>query len=669
MDRVFTDLFDAVPDALVVVDQQGLIVMANRQAEQLFGYSPAKLAGMEIEALMPSDARHRHRAHRDGYMSKPHTRPMGATGQQLVGQRRDGTQFPVEIALSPLKSETGPLFLASVRNISETQRARQALVRAGYDALVARIGQLALESNDERSVLEQVPPLLAHALGIEIVSIAFLQQDRESLDVRASTVIDSEDPAAEIDVKALAHALTTSDPIIVNDLSLPQASDASFPLGGDAPGSGVLIPLIDRSRALGALIARSRQPNRFDHDALHLLQSIANLIAALVQRRHTEEQLAHSQRLDAIGQLTGGIAHDFNNLLTVMSGSLQLLEMECSEKADAQELITIALRSVSRGAELTGKLLAFARRQRLMPQATDPRALLQDIESMLKRTLGDSIKLEVHCADDLPAAFVDPTQLDAALVNLALNARDAMPCGGDITIEARHALVDSEQATTELPVGYYVVITVIDTGRGMAPETLARAMEPFFTTKEAGRGSGLGLSMVYGFAKQSGGHLQITSHLAAGTRVELFLPAARHAAPQEQSNASPSVGGKGEAVLVVEDDTAVRNIAVAFLRSSGYRVEAVANASDALAVLGQDSDIDLLFSDVMMGEGMNGYALAQEARRERPDLPVLLTSGYEEHAQTTASRFDLLRKPYRREQLLAEIRKALDANHRAPASQ
>jgi len=190
-------------------------------------------------------------------------------------------------------------------------------------------------------------------------------------------------------------------------------------------------------------------------------------------------------------------------------------------------------------------------------------------------------------------------------------------------------------------------------------------MEPFFTTKEAGRGSGLGLSMVYGFAKQSGGHLQITSHLGAGTRVELFLPAARHAAPQEQSIASPSVGGKGEAVLVVEDDTAVRNIAVAFLRSSGYRVEAVANAADALTVLGQDCGIDLLFSDVMLGEGMNGHALAQEARRQRPDLPVLLTSGYEEHAQTTASHFDLLRKPYRREQLLAEVRKALDASHRA----
>jgi CheY-like chemotaxis protein len=352
-----------------------------------------------------------------------------------------------------------------------------------------------------------------------------------------------------------------------------------------------------------------------------------------------------------------------------MSGSLQLLEMECSEKTEAQELIAIALRSVSRGAELTGKLLAFARRQRLMPQATDPRALLQDIESMLKRTLGDTIKLEVRCENDLPAAFVDPTQLDAALVNLALNARDAMPRGGEITIEARHALIDSEQATPELPVGYYVVITVADTGRGMAPATLARAMEPFFTTKEAGRGSGLGLSMVYGFAKQSGGHLQITSSLGAGTQVELFLPAARHAAPQGQSSASASVGGKGEAILVVEDDTAVRNIAVAFLRSSGYRVEAVANAADALSVLRQDRGIDVLFSDVMLGDGLNGHALAQEARRERPDLPVLLTSGYEEHLQSAEDSFDLLRKPYRREQLLAAIRKELDAAPRRRAPQ
>lgn len=661
MVRIFDNLFDAVPDALVVVDGTGRIVMANRQAEQLFGYPPLALGGMEIEELLPEDARHRHRAHRTGYMSKPHIRPMGATGQTLVGLRKDGTQFPVEIALSPVGSDEGQRFLASVRDISETQRARQALVRAGYDSLVARIGQLALESNDESNMLEQVPPLLAQALGIEIVVVAFLRQDRESLDVRASTVIDPADPAAQINVLALAEALTTPDLVIENDLSQPGRSAFEFPLGAGASGSGVLVPLIDRSRALGALIARSKEPNRFDHDALHLLQSVANLIAALVQRRHTEEQLAHAQRLDALGQLTGGIAHDFNNLLTVMSGSLQLLEMEHDETPDVQELIATALRSVSRGAELTAKLLAFARRQRLLPQATDPRALLQDVESMLRRTLGDAIKLEVNCKDDLPAAFVDPTQLDAALVNLALNARDAMPHGGQIDIQAQQVLIDSDRATIELPVGYYVLIAVSDTGRGMAPATLARAMEPFFTTKEAGRGSGLGLSMVYGFAKQSGGNLQIASRLGHGTRVELYLPAARHAVPQAQPAPMQSVGGRGETVLVVEDDAAVRNIAVAFLRSSGYRVEAVASAAEALDVLGRDSDISVLFSDVMLGNGMNGNELARMARGQRPDLPVLLTSGYEEHLQTDTDAFELLRKPYRREQLLSAIRKVLDA--------
>jgi PAS domain S-box-containing protein len=661
-------LFEAVPDALIVVDGDGRIVQANGQAERLFGYPQGALAKVAIEQLIPESARERHRAHRARYMVQPHVRPMGVTGQSLIGQRLDGAQFPVEIALSPIGGDREPRYLASVRDISETQRARQALVRARYDALAARIGQLALEAQDESGVVDQVPALLAAALDIAGVAVVFVSDDRQSVTTRASIGLDVAAAASGspvgFDREKLLTRIAAGETLVVDDLGRDEAEGGRFPLLATGSGSGALLPLADRGRPVGALLLVSAQPRRFDHDALHLLQSVANLIAAFVQRRRTEEQLAHSQRLDAVGQLTGGIAHDFNNLLTVMSGSLQLLEMECEHKPEASELIASALRSVGRGAELTGKLLAFARRQRLMPQTVDLAALLRDVETMLQRTLGDSVRLYVHCREHLPPAFVDPTQLDATLVNLVLNARDAMPRGGEITIEAGEHRVEEPAQADELAAGRYVRIAVADTGRGMAPEVLARAMEPFFTTKELGRGSGLGLSMAYGFAKQSGGHLRIESALGYGTRVELYLPAAQ-AATAAVAAASPArVSGAGETLLVVEDDEAVRKIAVTFLRSSGYQVVAVATAEEALRELSANPSIALLFSDVMLGEGMNGKELAAAARALRPRLSVLLTSGYEIDAAAepaAGSRtFELLRKPYRREQLTAAIARSLE---------
>jgi PAS domain S-box-containing protein len=437
-------LFEAVPDALVVVDGSGRIVMANGHAERLFGHPPGGMAGLEIEALMPEGVRQRHHHHRDGYMAAPRVRPMGGSGQALVGQRLNGEQFPVEIALSPIESPEGMRFLASVRDISETQRARQALVRARYDAAVARIGQRALESADEGDLVGSLPRLLAEALEVPAVALVFLSRERAGepgeIEVRAAHGFDANLLAATLGADAagsvLGRALREGRQQVVDDL----AEDAPA-LPGLLGGSAALVPLLDRDRPMGALVAFARQPRRFDHDALHLLGSVANMLAALLQRRHTEEQLAHSQRLDAVGQLTGGIAHDFNNLLTIISGSLQLLEIELGDNPGAADLIASALRSVTRGAELTTKLLAFARKQRLTPAAVDPVALLRDIEAMLRRTLGESIQLRIDVPATLPAAHADASHLDTALVNLALNARDAMPRGGEIVLSARERVV------------------------------------------------------------------------------------------------------------------------------------------------------------------------------------------------------------------------------------
>ncbi len=669
---MYPQLFDSVPDALIVVDGGGRIVLANPQAEHLFGYPSRGLEGLGVEALMPRGMRDRHRAHRAGYMANPRVRSMGDTGQALTGQRLDGQQFPVEIALSPIQSDEGMRYLASIRDVSETQRARQALVRARYDTLVARIGQLALESADDESVMEIVPELLAEALGVDTVAMAFMRPDRDGIKVHASVGLEEDwlqsAQALSQSNTAFWRALARGGPLVVEDATVQPGEPFPFPMADDTR-SGAVIPLLDRNRPMGALIALSRQPSRFDHDALHLLQSVANLLAALVQRRRTEEQLAHSQRLDAIGQLTGGIAHDFNNLLTVVSGSLQLLEDESPQRPETAELIASALRSVARGAELTAQLLAFARRQRLNPRAVDTRSLLRDLKLMLGRTLGELIRIDVACDEGIPCAYADAMQLDTALVNLALNARDAMPRGGEITLAAGERWISADEIRPELTVGHYVVFSVSDTGHGMSEETLARAVEPFFTTKEIGRGSGLGLSMVYGFVRQSGGYLHIDSHLGYGTRVDLYLPVTQAAAAAPAPAATAMNSGDGETVLVVEDEPAVRRISAAFLHSLGYRVHAFGSAEEALQQLELDDKISLLFSDVMLGSGMDGKELARAARRLRPDLAVLLTSGYEDSLasgeQIDADRFELLRKPYRREQLAAAVRRSLSAGDSA----
>jgi PAS domain S-box-containing protein len=663
---MFSELFNSVPDALIVVDGEGRIVIANPQAERMFGYPPSGLAGLRVEELMPKAVRERHRAHQAGYMASPHVRAMGDTGQALTGQRLDGELFPVEIALSPIVGGGETRYLASIRNVSETQRVRQALVRAKYDTLVARIGQLALESINEESVIEIVPGMLAEALSVETIALAFARLSGDGVEVRAAfgrqeDWSDCERALATFNTP-LWDLLASGSPLVVEDAASVGDRRPAIPMGKDMH-SGVAIPMLDLDRPMGVLIALSRKPHRFDHDALHLLQSVAHLLAALMQRRRMEEQLAHSQRLEAIGQLTGGIAHDFNNLLTIMSGSLQLLELEYPQHPGAAELIASALRSVSHGAELTAKLLAFARRQRLNPQAIQARTLLRDLELMLQRTLGESIRIEVECDEAIPPAYADAMQLDTALVNLALNARDAMPRGGVLTLSVGERWIAPDETLPELASGHYIVFSVVDTGHGMSEETLDRAIEPFFTTKDIGRGSGLGLSMVYGFVRQSGGYLRFDSELGYGTRVDLFLPVAKTTHEAEQPVAPEANTGAGETVLVVEDEPAVRNISAAFLRSLGYRVRAVGGAEEALRELDEDDSIALLFSDVMLGDGMDGNELAREAKRRRPDLQVLLTSGYEDSVARQdpgdADRFELLRKPFRREQLAAAARRSL----------
>jgi PAS domain S-box-containing protein len=642
---VFYKFLDAVPDAMILVDREGRIMSVNTRAEQLFGYDRQELVGAPIEQLMPEHVRRMHQAYLEGYVAAPHARQMGS-GQELAGQKRDGTQFPAEIALSPVDTPEGQMFLAAVRDVSETHRAHQARARVHYDACVARIGQIALAATNLGEAIEDTPELVAQTLGADAALIALRTLNRlKEPSVQASYGIDRNT------IETLPWPLQLlSDKAVADAIQVPGFR------------RHVLIPLIDRDETAGILLVLSRSNREFNREARHFLSSVANLLAVAMQRIRVEEQLAHAQRLESVGQLTGGIAHDFNNMLTVISGNLQILEDELADRPAAREIVGNALRAAGRGADLTHKLLVFARRQRLAPRASDPHKLLEELASMLRRTLGESVQLAIHVATAVPPVFADPAQLESALVNLALNARDAMPRGGELTLTVEQRLVAADDAASaELKPGYYVVFGVRDTGLGMAKEVLARAFEPFFTTKELGKGSGLGLSMVYGFAKQSGGHVQVRSKLGYGTGVELYLPTAQVAETLREAMPAISPPRGQETILVVEDEAAVREIAIAFLRSFGYTVLSAARAEPALEMLSAHDEIALLFSDVVLGAGMSGKELAVAARRLRPTLGVLLTSGYEpDAAGPDADEFALLPKPYRREELSGAVRAILD---------
>jgi CheY-like chemotaxis protein len=392
------------------------------------------------------------------------------------------------------------------------------------------------------------------------------------------------------------------------------------------------------------------------------------IISDLTERRQTEEQLRRSQRMEAIGQLTGGIAHDFNNLLAIVGGNLELLLELPDISTDARELATEAMEASQRGAEMVRRLLAFARKQQLEPQPINLNERLPNIVQLLRRTLGEAVLIETRSADDLWAAQADPTLVDDAIVNLAINARDAMPGGGTLTIETANVYLDDDYAEQHVDVtrGDYVMLAVSDTGTGMAPETAARALEPFFTTKPAGQGTGLGLSQVYGFVKQSGGHIGIYSEPGFGTTVKLYLPRARGVAHSNgfARDKSAALARGTETILVVEDNPEVRKLVRRQLTELGYVVHEASSGPDALQILRSGVEPDLMFTDVVMPEGMTGYELARLAREDRPGLKVLFTSGYtaigagQQGSPRNAG--PLLSKPYRKRELAHFIRAALD---------
>uniref|UniRef100_UPI002FDF470F response regulator n=1 Tax=Noviherbaspirillum sp. TaxID=1926288 RepID=UPI002FDF470F len=392
---------------------------------------------------------------------------------------------------------------------------------------------------------------------------------------------------------------------------------------------------------------------------------------AELERAHA--QLRQSQKLEAVGQLTGGVAHDFNNVLQVINGNLQLLQMSLAGNPEAQRRLETAAYAADRGAKLSSQLLAFARRQPLRPAPTNLGRILRGMDDLLRRALGESVEIETVVAGGLWTTLVDPNQLENVILNLAINARDAMKGNGKLTLELGNAMLDDHYVSTEPEVmaGQYVMLAISDTGSGMTPEVLARAFEPFYTTKPEGAGTGLGLSMAYGFVKQSNGHIKIYSEVGSGTTIRVYLP--RSMQPEVEAGAPPDnqITGGAETILVVEDDAIVQATVVDMLSQLGYNILKAGDGQSALHILQSGVSVDLLFTDVVMPGPVRSPDLARHARQLLPDIEVLFTSGYTQNAIVHGGRLDpgveLLSKPYRREDLARKVRQMLSQKKSRPA--
>ena len=671
---VFRTLFAAYPDALLVVDSAGTIVLANPSAAALLGYGVDGLVGMKVDALVPDAIRPRHAEYRSAFGRNPHARPMGKQ-TELVARRKDGSEVVVEIALSPLQDHGNALVVAAIRDIGAYPRMKRALQRAHYSERLAQVGRLAVDSRDPQAVLDEVPRIAGEALDCEVAMVYLLEAN--ALELRVASMAGTmpgerigDRVANRLDT-SLGFVIAQGRSIIVRDYAIETRFKVSPAYLDAGLTSALAAPLSDRGRTIGVVVVRSRAERLFGDDEVQFLESLANLLATSLQRAQSEEALGHAQRLESVGQLTGGIAHDFNNLLTVIQGNLQVLGdlPVLAVDGQARELVEAAGRASRRGAELTGKLLAFSRRQVLQPVAVDAADMLRSLADLLRRTLDQRIRIEV----DVPAhpleVLVDPGQLESALLNVAINSRDAMPGGGTLCFRAERCDRLPDKAGAESEGGEaeagFVAIAVTDTGNGMSAEVRERAFEPFFTTKEAGRGTGLGLSTVYGFTRQSRGAVTLDSAPGQGTTLTLYLPLPRDAAaPAAAATPNRSIR-PGRPVLLVEDDAEVRAVMRRFLEAFGCLVSEAPSAEQALLVIGAGHRFDVLLTDIALGPGMRGTELAARVQDQLPDVAVVLMSGYSaellEADSGSPPEWELLRKPCSREELGAAIARVLDA--------
>ena len=533
------------------------------------------------------------------------------------------------------------------------------MTRLHQQALLVEIGRRALSDLDFGALLTEACRLTALGLETRYCKVLQYLPEENRLLVRAGVgwrpgVVGHATIGAGLDSPA-GYALHTGKPVLSNHLSTEGRFRTPELLAEHGVQRAVNVILLGEGRPYGVLEADSENAGRFSEHDIDFLQGVANLLGvalehrravedlralndtleervevAIAERRQAEDALRQAQKMEAVGQLTGGVAHDFNNLLLVIIGNLEMLSRAIAGDERLERLTATAQKAATRGAQITSQLLAFARRQTLQPEVRPVNDLIREFDVLALRLLGAAVEVEFQLDPAAGACHVDPAQFGSALLNLAVNARDAMPSGGQLVIRTGNVHLDARMASQHADArpGDYVMVEVADTGSGMSPEVLERATEPFFTTKEQGKGTGLGLSQVYGFMRQSDGFLSLASVVGEGTSVRLCFPQVAATAPRVAPAAELS-GGTGT-VLVVEDDADVRDLVIAQLEDLGYAVIASSSGPEALTVLDSDDGegIDLLLTDMVMPGGMTGLELAEAVRTQHPKVRILLTSGY-----------------------------------------
>jgi PAS domain S-box-containing protein len=635
-EQLFIAAVESSNDAIVTKNLDGVITGWNPAAERLFGFTPQEAIGKGIDIIVPHELRDEVRAIllkiKSGEKVEHH---------ETLRVHKDGQKIDVSLSVSPIRSKSGVIIGAAkvARDISARKIAQEALLES------ERMGRAIIET----------------ALD------AFIQFDT------SGTIIDWSPKAERMFGWARQEVVGKN----LRDFIIPvEARDAH----------SERIAQFVRDAEKGALGRRHEAPSlRRDGTRINTEVSLTALrrrddyiingfIRDVTEKVAAEEQLKQSQKMESVGQLTGGVAHDFNNMLTVITGTIDILAEAVADKPQLAAIAKLISEAADRGAELTRHLLAFARKQPLQPRETDINALMVDAQKLLRSAVGEHIELETISKPDVWSALVDPSQLSSALMNLAINARDAMPNGGKLTLETNNAVLDPGYVKTnpDARPGDYVLVAVSDTGDGIPAEIREKVFEPFFTTKGIGKGTGLGLSMVYGFVKQSGGHIKIYSEEGYGTTFKIYLPrAGAQAEPIASASSDSEIEGGNETILIVEDDVFVRRSVTTQVQSLGYQTLSAANAAEALAIADSGARFDLLFTDVIMPGKMNGRQLADEMARRRPPLKVLFTSGYTENAIIHHGRLDrgvlLLAKPYRKLDLARMLRRALDRGNSLPA--
>ncbi len=631
MEKLFrlAQVVEKTPNMVIITDPEGNIEYANPAFAEMSGYRLDEAIGANPRILR-SDKTPRQR-----FFDLWQTIKQGGVWRgELCNRHKDGALFWNFVSISPLFNEQGVIshFISVQVDITERKRTEMALRESE-----ARLSAIANAIPDLLFVLDE------DGRYIEVLTSQGDLLNGNAKRLKGKLLSEAHDPEKAAFLLAIIKKALVTRQIQVAEYELQIFSGRRWFESRTAP-----IDLPSTHKPAVIVIARD-----------------------ITVRKVAEERLRQSQKLEAIGHLTGGVAHDFNNLLAIILGNLELMDEQLSDRPDLQDLVRRAFGAAQRGALLTQRLLAFSRQQPLQARPTDLNQLVSGMIDILRRTLGETIQLQATLANDLWSVFMDPGQLENALLNLCLNARDAMPRGGRLKINtANYVLENTHYGVNdeEMQPGEYVMLAVTDTGVGMTPEVIEHAFEPFFTTKEVGKGSGLGLSMVYGFVKQSGGHVAIDSKPGQGATIRMYLPRSHlEALPvTDIRSPKPLPSGQAETILVVEDDATVRHLTVNMIHSLGYRTLEAGTAEKALEKLAAHRQVALLFTDVVLPGGMNGFDLAALVQQRYPHLKVLFTSGYTEHGLFDSGdlqeHVELLAKPYRRADLADKLQTILRKN-------